>query len=133
MSNLLLDTHILLWGLLDPDLLAPQLARELENPENEIWVSPITTWEVIVLAEKGKIELDEEPVGWIKNVLKAIPFKEAALNHEVAMQSRKIRMPHQDPADRFLAATAVVFDLQLATADRILIENAGSYSVFPNS
>jgi len=39
----------------------------------------------------------------MKNALDTLPFREAVLNHEVAMQSRVIRLPHQDPADRFIA------------------------------
>jgi PIN domain nuclease of toxin-antitoxin system len=68
----------------------------------------------------------------MKDVLSTLPFQEAMLNHEVAMQSRTILLPHQDPADRFIAASAIVYGLTLVTADRNLIEAAKLYSVFPN-
>ena len=132
MYKLLLDTHILLWSLLAPERLSDKVTRELENPINEIWISPITTWEIIILAEKGRIELDDEPVAWMQDVLNSMAFKQAALNHEVAMQSRLIKLPHQDPADRFIAASAAVYDLSLVTSDNYLIKAANSYSVFPN-
>jgi PIN domain nuclease of toxin-antitoxin system len=132
MNKFLLDTHIFLWSLLNPSFLAEDLARELDNPANELWLSPITTWEIIILSEKGRIELDDHPVAWMKYVLDTLPFREAALNHEVAMQSRVIRLPHQDPADRFIAASALVYDLTLVTADRNLIDGAKDFSVFPN-
>jgi len=48
------------------------------------------------------------------------------------MQSRLIKLPHQDPADRFIAASAVVYDLILVTSDNYLIKGAKSYSVLPN-
>ena len=132
MTKLLLDTHILLWSLLEPERLSDNVTRELENPANEIWVSPITTWEIIILAEKGRVELNDEPFVWIQNVLNSMPFKQAALNHEVAIQSRLIKLPHQDPADRFIAASAAVYDLILVTSDKNLIKAAKSYSVFTN-
>jgi PIN domain nuclease of toxin-antitoxin system len=132
MSKLLLDTHILLWSLLDPERLSDKVTAELENPASEIWISPITTWEVIILSEKGRVELDDEPVTWMQNVLTSMPFKQATLNHEVAMQSRLIKLPHQDPADRFIAASAAVYDLILVTTDKYLIKAAESYSVLPN-
>ena len=44
-------------------------------------------------------------------------MKEAPLTHEVAMKSRSIQLPHKDPADRFIAATAFVYGLTLVTAD----------------
>lgn len=132
MNKLLLDTHILLWSLMEPERLSDKVTRELENPANEIWISPITTWEIIILAEKGRVELTDEPVAWMQNVLDSVPFKQATLNHEVAIQSRLIKLPHQDPADRFIAASAVVYDLILVTSDKNLIKAAKIYSVFPN-
>jgi len=119
--KLLLDTHILLWSLLDPARLDPHVSGELENPSNELWLSPISTWEVIILAEKGRIVFDARPELWLRDVFKSIPFKEAPINHEVAIQSRMIHLAQQDPADRFLVATAIVYELTLVTADRRII------------
>jgi len=132
MNKYLLDTHILLWSLIAPSYLSEEVAKELDDPAHELWLSPITTWEIIILSEKGRIELDASPVSWMKNVLSTLPFQEATLNHEVAMQSRDVRLPHQDPADRFIAASAIVYGLTLVTADKNLINGASAYSVFPN-
>jgi PIN domain nuclease of toxin-antitoxin system len=132
MNKYLLDTHILLWSLLEPEHLSGRVAEELNDLANELWLSPMTTWEVIILAEKGRIRLDRDPVSWMENVLATLPFRQAALNHSVATQSRTIQLPHQDPADRFIAASAVVYDLTLVTSDQYLIESAKSYSVLPN-
>ena len=132
MNKYLLDTHILLWSLIDPSCLSKDVAKELDNPDHELWLSPITMWEIIILSEKGRIQLDAPPVTWMKNVLSSLPFQEATLNHEVAMQSREVRLPNQDTADRFIAASAIVYGLTLVTADRNLIDGALGYSVFPN-
>ena len=120
--KLLLDTHILLWSLLAPEKLSKKVAACLEDPDNQLWLSPITSWEVMVLAEKKRVSLKEDPHKWLKRVLEKIPFQEAALTHEVAMLSRGIRLPHQDPADRFLAATAKVYGLTLVTSDKHLLK-----------
>ncbi len=119
--KLLLDTHILLWSLLEPEKLGKDTAEILENPDNELWLSPISLWEIIILAEKGRIELNKEPVKWLKTVLNQLPFREAPLNFHVAMESRYINLFHQDPADRFLAATAKIYNLTLVTADQNLL------------
>ena len=132
MNKLLLDTHILLWSLLEPERLSDNVTSELEDSANEIWISPITTWEIIILAEKGRVELNDEPVTWMQNVLDSMPFKQATVNHEVAMQSRLIKLPHQDSADRFIAASAAIYGLILVTADNHLIKAAESYAVLPN-
>lgn len=131
MMKLLLDTHIFLWSLLEPIHLTKRVATELENPSNELWVSSIVLWEVLILAEKERVTLDPDPVTWIRNVLRAVSFKEAPLNHEVALQSRSIDLPHQDPVDRFLAATALVYDLTLVTADERLLRSQ-KISSLPN-
>ena len=86
-------------------------------PETELWLSPISVWEVLILADKGRIELDSEPLVWVKRYLRSVDFKEARLTHEIAILSRKIELSHQDPADRFIAATALNLDLILATVD----------------
>lgn len=133
MSKYLLDTHILLWSLLEPERLNAGVARELDNPDNELWLSPITIWEIIMLCERGRIQLDAAPDIWMQSLLTELPFRQAHLNHEIAMQSRGISLPHQDPADRFIAATALVYRLTLVTADRALVSAAGQYAVLSNN
>ena len=49
-----------------------------------------------------------------------MPLREAPLTREVASASRSLDLPHEDPADRFIAATAMVYDLTLVTADERL-------------
>jgi PIN domain nuclease of toxin-antitoxin system len=123
--KLLLDTHILLWGLLEPERLNRRVAAELQNPKNEIWLSPISVWETLILAEKGRVVLQPDPASWIKTVLKQLAFHEARMNHEIALQSRALKLRQQDPADRFLAATAMVYQLTLVTADATLFACRG--------
>ncbi len=130
--NLLLDTHIMLWSLLEPARLTQGVAASLENSAHELWVSPISTWEILVLADKRRITLRPDPISWIRQVYREIPFLQAPLNHDVAIESRAIDLPHQDPADRFLAATALVYDLTLVTADARLLR-LRNISLMPNS
>lgn len=120
----LLDTHILLWSLLEPEKLTEEVIQALSDPDNELWISPITVWEILVLAEKGRLTLDAPtPSAWVKEMLDAVPVKEAPLNSEIAIASRTVGLPHQDPADRFIAATAIAHDLTLITADDRLLSS----------
>jgi PIN domain nuclease of toxin-antitoxin system len=120
--KLLLDTHVWLWSLAAPDRLARKVRAQLEKKGNEVWLSPISVWELIVLAERGRVRLDAEPRAWVAEALERAPLEEAALNHEVALRSREVALPRQDPADRFLVATALTYELTLVTADETLIE-----------
>lgn len=123
--KLLLDTHIWLWSHLEAERLGARVAGELEREENELWLSPVSVWETLILAEKGRIELEPSPEEWVRDALAAVPFRDAALNREVAIWSRRLPLLNQDPADRFLAATAHVYDLTLVTDDDDLLQAEG--------
>jgi PIN domain nuclease of toxin-antitoxin system len=129
--RLLLDTHIWFWSLAEKERLSDAVLRELEDSEGEIWLSPISIWELMMLADRGRVALTPDPDSWIRAALRSADFREAALNHEVAIQSRTIDLSHGDPADRFLAATAKVYDLTLVTADDRLL-GASGFSTLAN-
>jgi len=129
--KLLLDTHIWLWSVLSPTRLSPRVTSALEDQANEFWLSPISTWELLILVEKKRVVLEKDPVRWIRDVLRAVPLREAPLTHEVAIQSRLLPLSTHDPADRFLAATAKVYGFTLVTADEKLIASNG-FSVLAN-
>jgi PIN domain nuclease of toxin-antitoxin system len=121
-SGLLLDTHVWLWSLLEPDRITPDVAATLESEDAELWLSPISLWETLVLAEKGRLDLGPSSREWVENALEAVPLHEAPVTSEVALATAGIELHHRDPADRFLLATAKVFDLTLVTADRRLLD-----------
>lgn len=120
--KLLLDTHIWLWSLADPGRLSKRVRAAVTRAENDLWVSPISVWELLVLAERGRVKLDDEPRRWVAEALASTPAQEAILTFEVAIRSREVMLAHPDPSDRFLVATALVYDLTLVTADESLIE-----------
>jgi PIN domain nuclease of toxin-antitoxin system len=129
--KLLLDTHIWIWSVGDPRRLKPRVLKALENPANEKWISPISVWELMILVGKGRIRLNADVEEWIARALHTAPLKEAPLTTEVVLATRNIHLPHRDPADAFLAATAKVFDLTLVTADTRLLAAKG-ISFLPN-
>lgn len=120
--KILLDTHIWIWNLSGSEMLPARFREILNNEDNESWLSPISIWETIVLAEKGRLELQPDPISWVRRALEKDNIKGAPINIEVAIKSRELDLPHQDPADRFLAATAIIYGLELATLDRVLLK-----------
>jgi PIN domain nuclease of toxin-antitoxin system len=115
--KLLLDTHIWLWYALGNPQLSEKLRALIVLETTELWLSSISIWEALLLAEKGRISLRLDSAAWIDQSIDALAIKEAPLNREIAILIRKIDLLHQDPADRFIAATAVHHQLQLATVD----------------
>ena len=117
--KLLLDTHIWLWSLREPGRLSRQVARELEDLKNELWLSPVSAWEVMLLIAKGRIEVPGDLTEWLASSMQNL--REAPLTHEIVLAAHRLPLPHRDPADRFLPATAQVLDLTLVTADARLL------------
>lgn len=122
--KLLLDTHIWIWYLLGSDRLSSTLQTIIADENTELWLSPISIWETLILAEKGRLSLNPTPIDWVRNSLQQLETHEAELTSEIAILSRQIELEHQDPGDRFIAATAIHLQLTLATADTRLIQAA---------
>ncbi len=120
--KLLLDTHIWLWSLLDPDRLSGRARSQLIDSANTLALSPVSVWEALVLAEKGRVLLHPDPWSWIRNALAVRPVRAIPVTFDVALGSRSVRLGNDDPADRFIAATAMVHGLTLVTADRALLQ-----------
>lgn len=127
--KLLLDTHIWIWSFQDSRRLGKRVLLELRNPENELWLSPISTWEALLLNRKHRLQLPSDIKSWL--VRATAPMREAPLTHEIARTSEELLFPHGDPADRFLAATAQVLGLTLVTADTRLL-GLGNISTLAN-
>jgi PIN domain nuclease of toxin-antitoxin system len=117
--KLLLDTHIWLWALGSPATLSKRVRAELENPTNEIWVSSVSTWEALILNAKNRIQLPADLEAWFTRATSY--SREAPLTHEIAFLAHRLPLPHKDPADRFLAATAKLLGLILVTQDPELL------------
>ena len=125
--KLLLDTHIWLWSHAEPERLTRRVATALADARNELWLSPISIWEFLLLAERGRVRVRDgsAPREWVELALSRAPMHDAPLSREVAIRSRAVRVGHDDPADRFLAATADVYELTLVTADEHLLRGKG--------
>ena len=121
--KLLLDTQILLWSQSNSTRLSRRVARALEDSRNERWLSPASLWEILTLCRKGRIRLDRSPSAWFEMMREQIPLQEAAFTNEVALAMDSFVLPHSDPIDAILVASAKVYGLTLATADRVLIES----------
>lgn len=131
--KLLLDTHVWLWSLLEPSRLSARASSALSEAANDKWLSPISVWETLLLAERGRLALSPNADAWVRLQLASTPIRQAPFDHEVVMVSRTLQLPHQDPADRFIAATARVHDMTLVTSDGRLLARPDGYAVLPAS
>lgn len=116
--KLLLDTHTWLWRLLDPDRVSHVAEKAIADRESELFLSPISIWETLILTRKGRLSLTPSPGEWILDSLRRSAPSAVPLNHGIAMRSEALDgFDSNDPADRFLVATALEHELTLVTAD----------------
>jgi PIN domain nuclease of toxin-antitoxin system len=81
----------------------------------------VSIWEAIILLEKKKIEIDQDFGEWVEDSRKDLDLQEASLDWKVAQETHFTLLGYNDPADRFLVATARVYDLVLVTADQRIL------------
>lgn len=119
--RLLLDTHVWIWRLLAPELLSEDAELAVADRESALHLSPISIWETLVLARKGRLSLRPSPAEWVLDALRRSGPIAVPLSHSIALRSEQIDgFEAADPADRFIVATALEHDLVLVTADHAM-------------
>ena len=114
--RLLLDTHILLWWLDADPALAREAAGLIANPENTIFVSAVSIWEIRLKQSLGKLRL---PANFLDR-LAAESFENLPLTAAQSTRIAQMEWIHRDPFDRMLVAQAQAESLVLLTADEVL-------------
>ncbi|WP_022799363.1 type II toxin-antitoxin system VapC family toxin [Thermus islandicus] len=125
---LVLDTHAWVWYLASPELLPKGLVRTLDEARarEALLISAITPWEVAVLAQvseatlKGRIAFSLEPRRWLEEALRVRGIRVVPLDAGIALEAAYLDLPHPDPADRFILATALRLGGVLVTKDKRL-------------
>jgi PIN domain nuclease of toxin-antitoxin system len=113
MMKLLLDTHILLWWLTQDRKLSQTEVDILTEPDNLVFVSAATGWEITVKKMIGKLEAPDD----LPAALAANNFLELPITIEHSQQLYRLPLYHQDPFDRMMIAQAMSEDLTLMTRD----------------
>jgi PIN domain nuclease of toxin-antitoxin system len=118
---IVLDTHAWVWFVDSPDLIRPESRKAIEAAihERRLYVSSISIWEVLMLVSKKRLRFAVPADVWLERVEKTGVFTFVPLDNAICRMSVSLGL-HGDPADRFVAATAVYFGATLITKDRKL-------------
>jgi len=116
--KLLLDTHVWIWLLTDPDRLSGPARTALAAPDNQLHLSSASTWEISVKAAAGRLEIDGSPESLLQEAIVASGVLPLPIEHSHALQTGRLPGHHRDPFDRMLVAQAQVERLTLVSADR---------------
>ncbi|MBI2267423.1 MAG: type II toxin-antitoxin system VapC family toxin [Armatimonadetes bacterium] len=118
---ILLDTHVWVWWIGDPERLSKKALTAIENAISlhAAYVSSISAWEVAVLAKKGRLQLTVEVRDWI-GLAESLPsFRFVPVDNRIAVNSVFLKGEvHDDPADRIIIATALALGASLVTKDK---------------
>ena len=117
--RLLLDTHVLIWALGEPDRLAPDVRTLLEDPDQEVLFSAASLWEISIKAALGRTGFEVAP----REILAAAVgagFAELPVRSAAALVVADLPLIHRDPFDRLLVAQALTEPARLYTADATL-------------
>ena len=132
---ILLDTCALIWIADDhPVLPAALTAVERAVSAGELYLSPVSAWEIGMLVRRGRLVLDVSAEVYVSRAFSRPGVQIAALTPEIAVRSSHLPGTlHSDPADRMLIATAMLMGLKLMTRDRRILDYAaqGHLSAFP--
>lgn len=112
----LLDTHVLLWWLEDNQKLGGEIRRILADPENTIFVSAASVWEIGIKQMLGKLEAPES----VLDLLEEEGFKELPMTARHADAAARLTPLHRDPFDRMLVAQARLEGATLITHDEMI-------------
>jgi PIN domain nuclease of toxin-antitoxin system len=118
--RILLDTHIFLWFISGDRQLSQKFQDAIRNADNEVYLSAISIWEVIVKYQLGKLSLPESPEIYLPKQRELHQISSLAFDEMSVIQLAKLPPLHRDPFDRMLVCQALQHNLTIATVDPIV-------------
>jgi len=117
------DTHIIIWNALKPEMLSRKAEKAIStaNKSDGIIFCDISLWEIAMLMHKGRLSIDVEYLEFIKLILESNNYVYRGITPEIARLSANLFSDNnKDPADRIIAATSIIENAKLVTADKKL-------------
>lgn len=118
--KLLLDTSVFLWYLTADSKLPANVVEKIRLPENAVWLSVVSFWEILVKHQLGKLPLPEAPFTYIPKQRERHAIDSLGLDEKAVSHLPKLPSLHRDPFDRMLVCQAIEHDLSLVTSDELV-------------
>ena len=118
--RLLLDTHIFLWFISGDKRLPEYMRDSIRNLDNEVYLSVVSLWEVIIKYQLGKLPLPKPPEDYLPTQRKLHQISSLSLDEASVSQLAKLPLIHRDPFDRMLICQAMKHGLTIVTVDDVI-------------
>ena len=122
--KILLDTATFLWAVTDAPELSADARQWFADPDNDIYLSSVSSWEISVKHALGKLPLPDQPGKYVPAQRKQHGIECLDLDEESALHLNRLPPLHKDPFDRMLVCQAVTQGLVLLTPDRLITQYA---------
>ena len=114
----LLDTHTLIWAVLQPEVLSETARGLFEDERNELFVSAASAWEIATKVRNGKMpEARELEANFLEDVVEVAGYRLRAITVEDGLRAGRLPGEHRDPFDRMIAAQALADDVAVISKD----------------
>ncbi len=120
--RLLLDTSTFLWATLEDPRLSTPAQESLADPENELFLSPVSAWEIAVKHARERLALPEAPAEFVRSRRRAYGIRSLAFDEEAALHVPRLPWLHKDPFDRMLVCQAIIHQMALVTNDSLIAQ-----------
>jgi PIN domain nuclease of toxin-antitoxin system len=116
----LLDTHVFLWAISEPERLSPRARRVIEDPRTVRLVSVASAWEILIKVQAKRLKLPENVVAFLTREISHIAADVLDVRMEHVLRIYSLPALHRDPFDRLLIAQSQVERVPLITADPVI-------------
>ncbi|MBD3315311.1 MAG: PIN domain-containing protein [Chitinivibrionales bacterium] len=119
-NRFLLDTHVFIWWIIDNPRLPEKVRTIMRSRENELYLSAASSWELIIKAQLGKIQLPEDAESFILNELRQNAIQPLPISIHHTLRAAALSPHHKDPFDRMLVGQALCDNLTILSGDHML-------------
>ncbi len=118
--KILIDTHVLLWALMEPDRLSPVARGLVSDPATALVVSSVSAWEISTKHRLGRLDGAAAVVHGYRSHLKRLGAEDLPILSRHGILAGSLGGTHRDPFDRMLAAQSLVETIPIVTGDAAL-------------
>ncbi len=115
--RLILDTHAFLWWITDDPQLSPHARNAISNPDNELFLSAASAWEIAIKTGLGRLRLQERPDRFIPDQLSKNGILPLPVEMSHALYTARLPAIHRDPFDRLITAQSIMEKMPIVTTD----------------